>query len=52
MKSKTSPLYFVIFEPPSSPLMEGGSAKQCWSREEKATFIVDVLQAVDKKTPL
>jgi hypothetical protein len=51
MKSKTSPLYFVIFGPPSLPLMEGGMAEQCWSGEKEAA-LVDVLQAVDKKTPL
>jgi hypothetical protein len=51
MKSKTSPLYFVIFGPPSSPPMEGGSAERCWSREEEGVFITAVLQAVDiKKT--
>jgi len=48
MKSKTSPLYFVIFGPPSSPPMEGGSAEQCWSGEE-GVFIADVLVAVHIK---
>jgi hypothetical protein len=29
--------------------MEGGSVEECWSGEEEAAFIADVLQAVDIK---
>jgi hypothetical protein len=47
MKGKTSPLYFIIFGPPGSPPMEGGSAKQHWSGWEEAVFIDQILQAGD-----